>query len=221
VDRTSQPQGDHGGVDRPTRSRRRRQQPAAAAAGDKAVRDVRLTALVQHYRLAYEQAGQRRSQVAAEFSGFRSGQLVASIDSRPASPETLTEQFQLVCRTLAALDVDSAALLASDELALAVTASSDHPSDLAPFIIGLIVGPAGVEPAGTLIPYQLDRPGGTVTWGPPRPVRGSGTQGLWAEVLAPMCLNRSAPAGNPTLAELLNQNRRVNHRVLLLDMNQG
>jgi hypothetical protein len=213
VDRTSQPRDDHGGADRPTRSQRRRQQSAAVG---RAVRDANLAALVEHYRLAYEQAGQERSQLAAEFSGFRGGRLVASIDSRPASPETLVDQFKLACRTLAALEVDSVALLAGDELALAVTASVDHPSDLAPFIVGLIVGPAGVEPAGMLLPYQLDRRAGTVTWGPPRPVQASGTQGLWAEVLAPLCLNRAAVADETTLAELLGRNRRVNHRVLLL-----
>jgi hypothetical protein len=121
----------------------------------------------------------------------------------------------LACRTLAALDVDSVVLLAGDDLALAVTASADHPSDLSPFIIGLIVGPAGIDPAGTLVPYQLDRGTGTVTWREPRPVRASTTRGLWAEELAPLCLDRAA-VGQATLAELREKNRLAGNSVLLM-----
>jgi hypothetical protein len=174
---------------------------------------VRLGALVTQYRPAYEQAIADRVRPAAEFSGIRGGRTVAWISSRPASARTALEPFKLACRTLAALDVDSVVLLAGDDLALAVTASADHPSDLAPFIIGLIVGPPGVDPAGTLVPYQLDR--GTVTWREPRPVRASTARGLWAEELAPTCLNRTA-VGQATLAELREENRLAGNSVLLM-----
>jgi hypothetical protein len=103
-----------------------------------------------------------------------------------------------------------------DELALIVSASADHPSDLSPFVIGLTYGPAGVEPVGRLVPYQVNRRSGTVTWGEPREVRASRTQGLWVEVLGPMCLARTAVASKPTLADLLDQNRRLGHVVLQL-----
>jgi hypothetical protein len=213
VDRTPPPQGGPGGADRPGRVQGRRQRLAAAL--DRAVRDARLTALVTHYRPTYEQAIADRVRPAAEFSGIRGGRTVASIISRPASARTALEPFKLACRILAALDVDSVALLAGDDLALAVTASADHPSDLSPFIIGLIFGPAGVDPAGTLVPYQLDRGIGTVTWREPRPVRASTTRGLWAEELAPTCLNRTA-VGQATLAELREENRLAGNSVLLM-----
>lgn len=215
---TPPPQGGQGGSDRPGRRQERWQRSAGADASYLVVRDMRLATLVAHYRLAYEQAGTDQRRPGAEFSGFRDGggRLVAWIGSRPASPATAVEPFKLACRTLAALEVDSVALLAGDELALAVIASADHPSDLAPFIVGLTFGPAGVEPAGTLVPYQLDRQGGTVIWGPARPVRASNTKGLWAEVLAPLCLDRAVAASEATLTELLGQNRLVHNQVILL-----
>ncbi|HEX5877214.1 MAG TPA: hypothetical protein VF468_02670 [Actinomycetota bacterium] len=114
------------------------------------------------------------------------------------------------------MEVDSAAVVAGDELALIVSASADHPSDLAPFVIGLTYGPAGAEPVGRLVPYQLDRHSGTVTWGTPRQVRASLRQGLWAETLGPMCLTRTAVADEATLARLLDDNRRLGHIVLRL-----
>jgi hypothetical protein len=101
-------------------------------------------------------------------------------------------------------------------LALIVSASADHPSDLSPFVIGLTYGPAGVEPVGRLVPYQLDRHSGTVTWGTPRQVRASHRKGLWAETLGPMCLTRAALTGEATLEDLLAENRRVGHVVLQL-----
>jgi hypothetical protein len=216
VTETSRAQGDSVEPDRPSREPRRRQRLAAAAASDRAVRDARLTALVEHYPLVSDKTGAERLRPTAEFSGFRGSRLVASISTHPASPIHVQDQFTLACRTLAALDVESVALLAGDEMALAVTASPDHPSDLSPFVIGLTFGPAGVEPAGTLVPYQLDRNTGTVTWKASRPLRASCTQGLWAEVLGPICLNRTTGAGEAALAELLEQNRLRGNDVLLL-----
>lgn len=212
MDRTSRPQGDQGGADRPGRAQRRRQWLAAS---DRAFRDARLQALVTQYRVAYEQALADRVQPQADFSGFSGFRTVASIESRPTSPKPPIEPFSLACRTLAALEVEWVALVAGDELALAVTASGDHPSDLSPFIVGLVFGPAGVKPAGTLVPYQLDRRTGTVTWGEPRPVRASTTHGLWAEELGPTCLDRTA-VGKATLAELREENRLAGNSVFLL-----
>jgi hypothetical protein len=149
--------------------------------------------LVDHYPVAFQQASQDRLWPVADFSGFRVSRLVASIRSCPPA-EQARHHFTLACRTIAPLDVDSVVLLAGDELALAVAATADHPSELSPFVIGLTFGPPGVEPAGTLVPYQLERGTQTVTWKTPRPVRASCTQGLWAEVLGPMCLDRAARA---------------------------
>lgn len=208
-----QPPDDRGG---PRRSpERRRRFLAAVAASDKATRDLRLAHLVSGYPVDYDAVRWDRLRPTAEFIGYRNSRLVASISSRPTAPQTAVDQFKLVCRTLAALDVESVAVVAGDELALTVSASADHPSDLSPFVIGLTFGPAGVEPAGRLIPYQLDRHNAAVAWGEPREVRASRTQGLWAEVLGPMCLNRAA-AGEGRLADLLDQNRRLGHVVLLL-----
>jgi hypothetical protein len=189
---------------------------AAAAASGRAVRDARLAALVEHYPVVYDKTGAELLRPTAEFSGFRGSRLVAAISMHPASPVHVRDHFTLACRTLAGLDVESVALLAGDELALAVTASPDHPSDLSPFVIGLTFGPAGVEPAGALVPYQLDRNTGLVTWKGSRPLRASRTQGLWAEVLGPMCLNRTTAAGEAALAELLEENRLRGNDVLLL-----
>jgi hypothetical protein len=209
-----QPGDDRDAARRGTRPRRR-QLLADARASDRAVRDVRLEMLVAGYPVVADPTGRDRLQPTAEFIGYRNSRLVASISSRPISRQAAVDQFKLACRTLAALDVDAAALLAGDEFALTVSASADHPSDLSPFVIGLTFGPAGVEPAGRLVPYQLDRHSGTVTWGTPREVRASGRQGLWAEVLGPMCLSRAA-AGEATLADLLDENRRLGQVVLLL-----
>jgi hypothetical protein len=214
VDQTPPPHGAPSGADRPGRVPGRRQSLAAAAA-NRATRDARLGALVGQYRVAYAQAVAQGRRLPAEFNGFRGGRLVASIASRPVDPTTAVEPFRLACRTLAALGVGSVALLVGDELALTVTASADHPSDLSPFVVGLTFGPAGVDPAGTLVPYQLDRTG-TVGWGAPRPVRASTSQGLWVEVLGPMCLARASVAGKPMLADLLVENRRLGHVVLQL-----
>jgi hypothetical protein len=170
---------------------------------------------VTQYRVAYEQTIADRVPPPADFSGFRDGGLVASIASRPRSPKPPIEPFRLACRTLAALEVDWVTLLVGDELALAVTASADHPSDLSPCIVGLAFGPAGVKPAGTLVPYQLDRRTGTVTWEEPRPVRASTTQGLWAEELGPTCLDRTA-VSQARLNKLLEENRLAGNSVFLL-----
>jgi hypothetical protein len=205
-----QPPNDRGG------SSRRRRQFLAAAASDRAARDVRLARLVSGYPVDYDPVRQDRLRPTAEFIGYRNSRLVASISSRPASAETAVDQFKLVCRTLAALDVDSVALVAGDELGLAVSATADHPSDLSPFVIGLTFGPAGVEPAGRLVPYQLDRQSRAVIWGEPREVRASPGQGLWAEVLGPMCLDRATVAAEASLEDLLDQNRRLGHIVLRL-----
>jgi hypothetical protein len=180
---------------------------------DRAFRDARLAALVAGYPVVYEGTGQARLRPSAEFVGYRDSRPVVSISS-PASPPTAVDQFSLACRTLAALEVDWVALVAGDELALIVSASADHPSDLSPFVIGLTYGPVGVEPAGRLVPYQLDRHSGTVTWGEPRQVRASHRQGLWVEELGPMCLTPSALTDEVTLAGLLAKNRRLGHVVL-------
>ena len=208
------PSGEGAGA-RPSRERRRRQLLAAARQSDRAAWDARLATLIAGYPVVYEGTGQARLRPSAEFIGYRDSRLVVSISS-PASPQTAVDQFSLACRTLAALEVDSAALVAGDELAKIVSASADHPSDLSPFVIGLTYGPAGVEPAGRLVPYQLDRHSGTVTWGTPREVRASHRQGLWAETLGPMCLARSALTGEATVANLLAHNRRLGHVVLQL-----
>jgi hypothetical protein len=89
---------------------------AAAAASDRVVRDTRLEVLVGRYPVVYEPTGQDRLRPTAEFSGFRNSRLIASISSRPAAPRTVVEQFKVACRTLAALEVDSAVLLAGAEL---------------------------------------------------------------------------------------------------------
>jgi hypothetical protein len=141
---------------------------------------------------------------------------VVSISSRPTSPETIVAQFKLACRTLAALEVDEVAVVAGDELALAVSATADHPSDLSPFVLGLTFGPADLKPVGRLVPYQLDRQSWAVIWGEPREVRASSTQGLWAEVLGPMCLDRPRAASAARLNDLLDQNRQLGHVVLRL-----
>jgi hypothetical protein len=206
---------EEGGGPRPGRERRRRSLFAGVRESDRAVREARLTNLVAGYPVVYEGTGQARLRPSAEFIGYRDSRPVVSISS-PASPQTAVDQFKLACRTLAALEVDSAAVVAGDELAKIVSASADHPSDLAPFVIGLTYGPAGVEPAGRLVPYQLDRHSGTVTWGTPREVRASHRQGLWAETLGPMCLARSALTGETTVENLLAHNRRLGHVVLQL-----
>jgi hypothetical protein len=208
------PPGDGGGA-RPSRERPRRPRLVGARESDRAAREARLATLVAGYPITHEGTGQARLRPSAEFVGYRDSRSVVSISSL-ASPQTAVEQFKLACRTLAALEVNSAALVAGDELALIVSASADHPSDLSPFVIGLTYGPAGVEPVGRLVPYQVDRRSGTVTWGEPREVRASRTQGLWVEVLGPMCLARTAVASKPTLADLLDQNRRLGHVVLQL-----
>lgn len=207
------------GRDDPTRLPRaqRRQQRLAAAAGHRrAVRDATLAALLEQYRVAYEQTGQDLLRPAADFIGIRGSRQIASISSRPASPEDFLERFTLACLTLATLHVDWVALLAGDERALAVTAPADHPPDLALFVVGLTFGPAGIEPAGTLITYELDRDAGVVTWGAPRQAQASCTHGLWAEVLGPMCLERPVVAGKAAQRELLKENRRLDNEVLLL-----
>lgn len=208
------PPGD-GGDARPSRERSRRPRLAGPREHDRAAREARLATLVAGYPVAFEETGQARLRPSAEFIGYRDSRPVVSISSL-ASPQTAVDQFKLACRTLAALDVDSAALVAGDELALLVSASADHPSDLSPFVIGLTYGPVGVEPVGRLVPYQVDRRSGRVTWGEPREVRASRTQGLWVEVLGPMCLARAAVASKPTLAHLLDENRRLGHVVLPL-----
>jgi hypothetical protein len=208
------PPGEGGGP-RPSRERRRRQL-AAARASDRAFRDARLAALVAAYRpVVYEGTGQARLRPYAEFTGYRNWGAVISISS-PAAPQIAVDRFRLACRTLAALEVDGATLVAGDELALMVSASADHPSDLSPFVIGLTYGPAGLEPGGRLVPYQFDRHSGTVTWGDPRQVRASHRQGLWVEELGPMCLTRAALPDEVTPADLLDENRRLGHTVLQL-----
>lgn len=209
------PSGEGGGGGRPSRGRRRRQL-AAERESDRAARETRLAALVAGYPVVYEGADRARLRPSAEFVGYRNSRPVVSISS-PASPQTAVDQFSLACRTLAALEVDWVVLVAGDELALIVSASADHPSDLSPFVIGLSYGPAGVEPAGRLVPYQLDRHSGTVIWGTPREVRASHRQGLWAETLGPMCFTRPALTDEATLANLLAQNRRLGHVVLRLE----
>jgi hypothetical protein len=209
----SHSQGDGGAGERPSRGRRQ-QRLAAAKAHDRIVRDAKLRGLVGHYQRAYEQTAQALERPAAEFVGLRGSGQVASISSRPG-PEQVRECFTLACRTLAVLDVDWVALLTGDELGLAVIASADHPSDLSLFIVGLTFGPPGVEPAGILVPYRVDRGTRTVTWGPARPVQASVTHGLWAEELGPTCLDRAA-VGQATLEELREQNRLVANRVLLM-----
>lgn len=176
---------------------------------------MRVTTLVGGYPIVPDPTGRARLQPAAELSGYRDSRLVVSILIRGASLGTAVDQLKLACRTLAALEVDSAALLAGDEFALTVSASADHPSDLIPFVLTLTWGPPGIEPAGRLLPYQFDRHSGTVTWGTPRPVRASRTQGLWAQVLGPMCVDRAA-ASEAELADLLEENRRLGHVVLRL-----
>jgi hypothetical protein len=216
VGRTPSSRPGRGDAGRPTRAQRRQQRLAAAVAHHRAVRDATLTALLEQYRVAYEQTGQDLMRPAADFIGMRGSRQVVSISSRPASPEDFLERFTLACLTLATLEVDWVALLAGDERALAVTAPADHPSDLALFVVGLTFGPVDVEPAGTLLPYELDRDTGMVTWQAPRPVQASCTHGLWAEVLGPMCLARPAVAGKAARLELLEQNRLVDNEVLLL-----
>jgi hypothetical protein len=169
--------------------------------------------LIRGYPVDPDAARPDRLRPTAEFTGYHASRPIALISCRPAAPATAVDQLRLVCRTLAALEVDSVALVAGDELALLVSATADHPSDLAPFVIGLTFGPAGVEPVGRLVPYQLDRRSRAVTWGEPREVRASHAHGLWAEVLGPMCVTRGA-AGDATPAELLDQNRRRGHVVL-------
>jgi hypothetical protein len=208
------PPGEGGGP-RPSRERPRRPRLAGARESDRAAREARLAALVAGYPVVYEGTGQARLRPSAEFIGYRNFRPVVSISSR-ACPQTAVDQFGLACRTLAALEVDSAAVVAGDELALIVSASADHPSDLAPFVIGLTYGPAGAEPVGRLVPYQLDRHSGTVTWRAPRQVRASLRQGLWAETLGPMCLTRPSLTGEATLENLLAENRQVGHVVLRL-----
>jgi hypothetical protein len=214
--RSAQPRRDRDSVGRPSRAQRRERRLADVAARHIAVRDTTLAALLQQYRVAYEQTGLDLLRPAADFIGMRGARQVASISSRPASPEDFLERFALACLTLATLEVDWVALLAGDERALAVTAPTDHPSDLALFVVGLTFGPAGIEPAGTLVPYELDRDTGTVTWQAPRPALASCTQSLWAEVLGPMCLERPAVTGTTARRKLVEQNRMVDNEVLLL-----
>jgi hypothetical protein len=208
------PPGEGGGP-RPSRERPRPPRLAGARESDRAARETRLAALVAGYPVVYEGTRRARLRPSAEFIGYRNARPVISISSS-ASPQTAVDQFKLACRALAALEVDSAALVAGDELALLVSASADHPSDLSPFVIGLTSEPVGVEPVGRLVPYQLDRHSGTVTWGTPRQVRASLREGLWAETLGPMCLTRAALTDEASLADLLDENRRLGHVVLQL-----
>jgi hypothetical protein len=174
-----------------------------------------LAHLQLQYQAAYERTALDLARPAADFIGFRGGQQVASISCRPPSPDSLVDRFTLACQTLGALDLDWAALLAGDEFALAVTAPGDHPADPGLFIVALTVGPGDVDPAGTIIPYRLDRDSGVITWAPSRPVVASCTDGLWAKVFGPLCLRRSGSTVDNLMA-LLEANRRVDNEVLLL-----
>jgi hypothetical protein len=163
----------------------------------------------------YERTALDLARPGAIFAGFRGTQQAASISSRPPVPEAFVERFTLACRTLAVLEVDWAALLTGDEFALAVTAPADHPAELDLFVVALTVGPAGASPTGTITPYRLDRDTGAITWGSPRPARASCSQGMWAQALGPLCLDRAAASAGE-LAALLDRNRRVDNDVLLL-----
>lgn len=211
---TADPQPPSGS--RPNRSERRQQRLAAAAAEQLAVRDRLLSHLIMQYRAAYERTALDLVRPAADFVGFRAGRQVVSVSSRPPAPEDLLERFTLACLTLGALDLDWAALLAGDELGLAVTDPADHPRDGSLFVIAVTVGPADASPAGILTPYQLDRNTGILRWGAQRPLDASCTDGLWARVLAPMCLGLQGPTGRAAVAELLDLNQQVDNEVLLL-----
>lgn len=201
---------------RPSRSQRRQQRLAAAAAEQLALRDQLLGHLVMQHQAAYKRTALDLARPAADFVGFRAGRQVVSVSSRPPTPDDLLERFTLACLTLGALDLDWAALLAGDELALAVTDPADHPADGSLFVVAVTVGPADASPAGVLIPYQLDRDTGILTWGAQRPLHASRTDGLWARVLAPMCLGRQGPTGPAAVAEFLDLNQQVDNEVLLL-----
>jgi hypothetical protein len=83
------------------------------------------------------------------------------------------------------------------------------------FVVALTVGPGDADPAGTLIPYRLERDSGAITWVPSRPVVASCADGLWAKVLGPLCLRRPGSPAD-TLPALLEANRLVDNEVLLL-----
>ena len=57
---------------------------------------------------------------------------------------------------------------------------------------------------------------GILTWGAQQPLRASRTDGLWARVLAPMCLGRQGPTGPAAVGEFLDLNQQVDNEVLLL-----
>jgi hypothetical protein len=200
-------------------SRAARRQQRAALSEQLAGRDAALTSLSGQHRAHYELAAREQARPAAIFVGFRARRQVASISSRPSPTyEDLANRFTLACLALGALEVDWAALLAGDEFAVAVTDPADHPADGSLFVIALTVGPAGAGPAGTITPYQLDRGTGTLSWGAQRPVGASRVNGLWARVLAPMCLGGQgqAPVGPAAVTEYVALNQQVDNEVLLL-----
>lgn len=188
------------------------------AARRQAIRDAEVVAqLYRDRQRDYERTAAVLARPASTFVGVRAGEQVISISSRPQDPVQMIERFSVACLTLDALSVAHVVLLSGDEVAAELLAPVDVTSDLDCFMLVCAARRGLGGPSVMLAPYQLDRQSRTISWGQPRGLSASETQGLWAQVLVPRCFAGNAGSGPGALGYYLARNRELDNDVLLLD----